>query len=151
MYQWLWIPLHYILSQVSAILLNGKQGDCWLWRWGPGSNVQWRVWVMGVKSRVRTLFKGVLKRWEVHAETVSRLLVFQGPGHMPVAQRSGKETRRICVRHRMWVFQLFRWAVFPKPCNVFGWITSVPSKTTRCLDGCTASSTHYQCNLGKAI
>ena len=47
------------------------------------------------------------------------LLVFQGRWNMPVTQRRGKEKRRICLCHRMWVFQLFQWAIFPKPWNVF--------------------------------
>ena len=77
--------------------------------------------------------------------------VFQIWRQMPVFLGRAKETRRRYLHHRMWVFQLLWWVVFPKPGNMFRLSVSISSKTARCLDWWTISSTHYQRNLGKAI
>ena len=110
--------------------------ESWLWSW-----------VCKLYSR-----KGVLKPWGANGdEGMSCLLAFQDWREMPVIHTSAKETRRGYLSHRMWVFQLLWWVVLPKPWNVFGLIVSVSPKTATCLHWWTLSSTHYECNLGKAI
>ena len=155
MYWWLRIPLHFILRQVSTVLLNWKPAVCWLLTWGPGSNVQREVWGMAVKLGVRTLFPDGCPPQALGSERVGRnclvCCVFQIRWEMPVFLRSAKETRRRCLLHRMWVFQLLGRVVFPKAWTMFRWLVCVSPKTTRCLNGWTISCTCYQCNLGKAI